>query len=125
MQGLSGGAALWILGLFDGEVARFHPTQIPLQPWLAVGYLFVFGSCIGFSAYLYILKKSTAARVGTYAFVNPIVALGVGWLLGGEALTQRTLLAAAVILTAVVLVITAPHRTPREAEDALPAPGEA
>ena len=125
MQGLCGGAALWILGLFDGEVARFHPTQIPLRPWLAVGYLFVFGSCIGFSAYLYILKKSTAARVGTYAFVNPIVALGIGWLLGGEALTQRTLLAAAVILTAVVLVITAPHRTPREAEDALPAPGEA
>jgi len=125
MQGLCGGAALWILGLFDGEVARFHPMQIPMRPWLAVGYLFVFGSCIGFSAYLYILKKSTAARVGTYAFVNPIVALGVGWLLGGEALTQRTILAAAVILTAVVLVITAPHRTPREAEDALPAPGEA
>src|SRR5713226_10006033 len=125
MQGLCGGAALWILGLFDGEVARFHPMQIPMRPWLAVGYLFVFGSCIGFSAYLYILKKSTAARVGTYAFVNPIVALGVGWLLGGEVMSQRTLLVAAVILTAVVLVITAPHRDPREAADALPAPGEA
>jgi drug/metabolite transporter (DMT)-like permease len=125
MQGLCGGGALWMAGLLNGEVARFHPTMIPLRAYLAVGYLFVFGSCIGFSAYLYILKKSTAARVGTYAFVNPIVALGIGWLLGGEALTPRTLVAAAVILTAVVLVITAPHKTCQEAEDVLPAPGEA
>ena len=125
MQGLCGGAALWIVALLNGELAKFHPMAAPARAWLAVGYLFVFGSCIGFSAYLYILKKSTAARVGTYAFVNPIVALMIGWLLGGEVLSQRTLVAAAVILTAVVLVITAPHRDPREAADALPAPGEA
>lgn len=125
MQGLCGGAVLWLVGLLNGEVARFHPTQIPLRCWLAVGYLFVFGSCVGFSAYLYILKNSTAARVGTYAFVNPMVALAIGWMVGGEALTQRTVLAAVVILTAVVLVITAPHRDAREAEEALPAPGEA
>jgi drug/metabolite transporter (DMT)-like permease len=125
MQGLCGGAALWITALFAGEMGRFHPAAAPLRAWMAVGYLFVFGSCIGFTAYLYILKKSTAARVGTYAFVNPIVALIIGWLLGGEALTPRTLLAAAVILTAVVLVITAPHRDAREAADTLPAPGEA
>jgi drug/metabolite transporter (DMT)-like permease len=124
MQGLCGGAALWVAGLFGGELASFHPTAAPLRAWFAVGYLFAFGSCIGFTAYLYMLKKSTAARVGTYAFVNPIVALIVGWLLGGEALSQRTLLAAAVILTAVVLVITAPHRDPREAADVLPVPGE-
>jgi drug/metabolite transporter (DMT)-like permease len=125
MQGLCGGAALWLAGLLNGEVARFHPMDVSLRSWVAVGYLFLFGSCIGFTAYLYILKKSTAARVGTYAFVNPIVALLIGRLLGGEVLSQRTLLAAAVILTAVVLVITAPHRDPREAADALPAPGEA
>ena len=125
MQGLCGGGTLWILALLNGELAKFHPLAAPMRAWLAVGYLFIFGSCLGFTAYLYILKKSTAARVGTYAFVNPIVALGIGWLLGGEAMSQRTLLAAAVILTAVVLVITAPHRDPREAADALPAPGEA
>ena len=125
MQGLCGGGALWIVALLNGELAKFHPAAAPVRAWLAVLYLFVFGSCIGFSAYLYILKKSTAARVGTYAFVNPIVALVIGWLLGGEVLSQRTLVAAAVILTAVVLVITAPHRDPREAADALPAPGEA
>ena len=125
MQGLCGGGTLWIVALLNGELARFHPMAAPMRAWLAVGYLFVFGSCVGFSAYLYILKKSTAARVGTYAFVNPIVALVIGWLLGGEMLSQRTLVAAGVILTAVVLVITAPHRDPREAADALPAPGEA
>jgi drug/metabolite transporter (DMT)-like permease len=125
MQGLCGGAVLWIAAIFGGELGRFHPAAAPLRAWMAVGYLFVFGSCIGFTAYLYILKNSTAARVGTYAFVNPVVALIIGWLLGGEALTPRTLLAAAVILTAVVLVITVPHRDPREAADTLPAPGEA
>ena len=125
MQGLCGGTAVWILALLNGEWSKFHPLAAPMRAWLAVGYLFIFGSCVGFTAYLYILKKSTAARVGTYAFVNPIVALGIGWLLGGETLSQRTVLAGAVILTAVVLVITAPHRDPREAEDALPAPGEA
>jgi drug/metabolite transporter (DMT)-like permease len=125
MQGLCGGAALWITAALNGEVSYFHPAAAPLRAWMAIGYLFVFGSCIGFTAYLYILKNSTAARVGTYAFVNPIVALIVGWVLGGEVMSTRTLLAAAVILTAVVLVITAPHRKPREALDALPAPGEA
>jgi drug/metabolite transporter (DMT)-like permease len=125
MQGLCGGGALWVLALLTGEVGRFHPTQVSMKAYLAVGYLFLFGSCIGFTAYLYILKKSTAARVGTYAFVNPIVALSLGWLLGGEALSWRTLVAAAVILTAVVVVITAPHKSRQEAEDALPAPGEA
>ena len=91
MQGLCGGGALWIAGLFSGELANFHPMAAPIRAWLAVGYLVVFGSCIGFTAYLYMLKNSTAARVGTYAFVNPIVALIIGWLLGGEALSQRTL----------------------------------
>jgi drug/metabolite transporter (DMT)-like permease len=90
-----------------------------------LAYLIVFGSGVGFTAYVYILKKSTAARVGTYAFVNPVVALFLGWLLAGEALTVRTVLAAAVILTAVLLVITAPHKTPVEAAEAVPTPGEA
>jgi drug/metabolite transporter (DMT)-like permease len=125
MQGLCGGTALWILAFLTGELRGFHPAAVATRSWLAVVYLFVFGSCIGFSSYLYILKKSTAARVGTYAFVNPIVALAIGWFFGGEGLSSRTLVAAAVILTAVVLVITAPHRDPAEAADALPAPGEA
>ena len=123
MQGLCGGAALWIIGLLAGEGSRLHPGHITLGAWLAIGYLVLFGSCVGFSAYLYILKKSTAARAATYAFVNPIVAMILGWAFGGEGLTARTLIAGAVILTAVVLVITAPHREPVTAF--VPAPGEA
>ena len=125
MQGLCGGAVLWIVGLLTGEGAQLHVASITPRAWLAALYLAVFGSCIGFSAYLYILKQSTAARVATYAFVNPIVALLIGWGLGGEGLSGRTLLAGAVILSAVILVITAPHREKAELADALPAPGEA
>src|SRR5262249_11569751 len=125
MQALCGGTVLWIVGLLTGESARFHPGSITARSWLAAMYLVIFGSCLGFSGYLYLLKKSTAARVATYAFVNPIVALLIGWSLGGERLSSRTLLAGAVILTAVVLVITAPHREKAELVDVLPAPGEA
>lgn len=125
MQALCGGTVLWIVGLATGEGAHLHVASITPRAWLAALYLAVFGSCIGFSAYLYILKKSTAARVATYAFVNPIVALLIGWGIGGEVLSGRTLLAGSVILTAVILVISAPHREPAELADVLPAPGEA
>jgi drug/metabolite transporter (DMT)-like permease len=125
MQGLAGGAALWIAGFFTGEVRALHVAAISLRSWIALGYLIVFGSVLGFTAYLYILKNSTAARVSTYALVNPVVALFLGWMLAGETITLRTILAAAVILTAVVLVITAPHRAAARALDVVPAPGEA
>lgn len=125
MQSLAGGIALWIAGFFTGEVRALHVAAISLRSWLALAYLIVFGSAMGFTAYLYILKKSTAARVGTYALVNPVVALFLGWLMAGETITLRTVMAAAVILTAVLLVITAPHRDPAHSDDAVPVPGEA
>jgi len=81
-----------------------------MRSWMAIGYLVFFGSMMGFTAYVYILKKSTATRVATYALVNPVVALFLGWLFVGETISLRTVLAAAVILAAVLLVITAPHR---------------
>jgi len=124
MQSLAGGAILLIVGLFAGEFHGLHLGAISLRSWLALAYLMVFGSGIGFSAYIYILHQSTAARVATYAFVNPVVALFLGWLLLGETITLRTVIAAAVILTAVILVITAPHRTPAPVGDPVPAPGE-
>ncbi|HLZ11703.1 MAG TPA: EamA family transporter [Candidatus Acidoferrum sp.] len=125
MQCLAGGIALWIGGLLTGEVSRLHFSAISMRAWLAVAYLIVFGSGIGFTAYIYILKKSTAARVATYAFVNPVVALLLGWAFAGEALNLRTLAAAAVILGAVVLVITAPHRMPAPEMEPAPCPSEA
>jgi len=122
MQSFAGGAILLVAGLFVGEFHALHLGAISLRSWLALAYLIVFGSGIGFSAYIYILHKSTAARVATYAFVNPVVALFLGWLIVGEAITLRTVIAAAVILTAVILVITAPHPAP--VTDPVPAPGE-
>ena len=122
MQSFAGGAILLIAALFSGEFHGLYLGVISLRSWLALAYLIVFGSGIGFSAYIYILHKSTAARVATYAFVNPVVALFLGWLIAGETITPRTVMAAAVILTAVILVITAPH--PRPVTDPLPAAGE-
>ena len=125
MQSLIGGAALCIVGLVVGEGPLLHVSAISVRSWLAVAYLVVFGSGLGFTAYVYLLKKSTAARVGTYAFVNPVVALFLGWVAAGEKITLRTGLAAAITLTAVLLVITAPHKTPVEAGECLATPGEA
>jgi drug/metabolite transporter (DMT)-like permease len=125
MQCLAGGVTLLAGGLFTGEFRTFHFAAVSARSWLAISYLTVFGSGVGFSAYIYLLKKSTAARVGTYAFVNPVVALFLGWLFAGEPISLRTALAAGVILTAVILVITAPHPTPALAKNPLPAGGEA
>jgi drug/metabolite transporter (DMT)-like permease len=109
MQSLAGGAALWIAAIFSGELRALHFAAISGRSWMALIYLVVFGSGMGFTAYLYILKHSTAPKVATYAFVNPVVALLLGWMLAGETITARTAIAAAVILTAVVLVITTPR----------------
>jgi drug/metabolite transporter (DMT)-like permease len=125
MQMVAGGVALLIVAGISGEFRELHLEQVTLRSWLALLYLAVFGSALGFSAYVYILKHGTAAHVATYAFVNPVVALFLGWLLGGETLSLRTVLASAVILTAVILVITMPHKDPMEADEAIPAPGEA
>jgi drug/metabolite transporter (DMT)-like permease len=125
MQSLSGGVALWVAGFLSGEVASLHLGAITLRSWLAVGYLIAFGSTVGYTAYIYILKKSTATRVATYALVNPVVALFLGWLIVGEAITLRTIIAAAVILTAVLLVITAPHPASVRAKARIEAAAEA
>jgi drug/metabolite transporter (DMT)-like permease len=125
MQSLAGGTALWVVGLLAGQGRQLHFAAISARSWVALSYLIVFGSGIGFTAYVYILKKSSAARVGTYAFVNPVVALFLGWLGAGESITLRTALAAVVILSAVLLVISAPHKNPIEAAEVLPNPGEA
>lgn len=109
MQSLAGGIALLLAGLLTGEFAAFHLSTVSLRSCLAMGYLILFGSGLGFTAYLFLLKNAAAARVGTYALVNPVVALVLGWLIVGESITLRTASAATVILTAVLLVITAPH----------------
>jgi drug/metabolite transporter (DMT)-like permease len=116
MQSLAGGAVLWIAAILSGEVRELHFAAISGRSWMALIYLVVLGSGVGFTAYLYILEKSTPSKVATYAFVNPAVALFLGWMIVGETITPRTALAAAVILTAVILVISAPRAAAAKSE---------
>jgi drug/metabolite transporter (DMT)-like permease len=125
MQCLAGGIALLVAATISGELHSFHWANVTTRSWLAVIYLGVFGSGVGFSAYVYLIKHSSSTHLSTYAFVNPVVALLLGWSLGGEPLTSRTIIASSVILGAVILVITAPHKTSGAADESLPAAGEA
>lgn len=105
---LIGGLALAALGTVTGEFSRLDLAGIHLRSWLGLGYLIVFGSLIGFTAYTWLLRVAPTSLVSTYAYVNPVVALVIGALLGNESLSPRTLLAAAVILAAVALTTTQP-----------------
>ena len=100
-----GGTLLAVLGLATGELSEFDPAAVSMRSVLATVYLLVFGSIIGFSAYLWLLRVSTASRVSTYAYVNPIVAVLLGWALAAEPLTPRVLVAAVIIVSAVSLII--------------------
>jgi drug/metabolite transporter (DMT)-like permease len=107
MEMLAGGVLLTFLGLLTGEGARLDPSVVSLRSLLSLGYLIVFGSLVGFTAYIWILRKTTLARASTYAFVNPVVAVILGWALASEPLTLRTLLAAGVIVPGVWFIISA------------------
>lgn len=124
MQCLAGGALLILLGLLTGQGAALNLESVSLRSVLALGYLIVFGSLLGFSAYTWLLGVAAPARVGTYAYVNPVIAVILGWALASEKITLRTLAATAVIIAAVVLVITSRQQVgaPFEANPAA-APG--
>ena len=107
MQMLAGGLALLVGGAVRGELATLDSFEPSTKSVLAFFYLIVFGSLIGFTAYIWLLRVSTPAKVATYAYVNPVVAVLLGWGLADEPLTSRTLLAAAVIVGAVALITTA------------------
>jgi drug/metabolite transporter (DMT)-like permease len=110
MEMLCGGAALLVAATVSGELAAFRPSAVTGRSLLAVLYLIVFGSLIGFSAFVWLLRVSTPARVSTYAYVNPAVAVLLGWALAGEPLSARTLLAALVIVAGVVLITSGGSR---------------
>lgn len=110
MQMLVGGAALSVLGLATGETARVDLPAVPWTGWAAYAFLVVFGSIVAYSAYLWLLQTTRPELVATYAFVNPVVAVVLGALVARETFTPLTGLAAAVIVVAVALVVTAPRR---------------
>ena len=110
MEMIGGGVLLWIAGLLFGESSRLDLTAISGRSAISLGYLVVFGSLIGFSAYVWLLKVTTPARVSTYAYVNPIVAVLLGALFAGEIITTRVALAALVIVGSVALIIASRAR---------------
>jgi drug/metabolite transporter (DMT)-like permease len=113
MEMIAGGTWLWIAGLLFGEGSRLHLSVISMRSAVSLVYLIFFGSLIGFTAYVWLLKATTAARVSTYAYVNPIVAVVLGTLFAGEVITTRVAIAALVIVGSVALIITSRARPAR------------
>ena len=109
LQMLSGGIFLGAAAALLGELTTFHPASVSVRAWLALLYLIVPGSIIAFTAYVWLLHRESPTRVGTYAYVNPVVAVLLGYFAGGESLDLRTVLGAACVLVSVV-VITSYHR---------------
>ena len=104
-QMLAGGVFLTVTAAALGEFRNFHPLTVSGGVWLSLLYLIVAGSIIGFTAYVWLIHHESPTKVGTYAYVNPVVAVLVGYLLGGEALGLRTILGTVFVLIS-VLVIT-------------------
>lgn len=107
VQMVTGGIGLAVLGTIVGELGWLDIGAASPRALLSVLYLMVFGSLIGFTAYTFILRVSTPARVSTYAYVNPVVAVFLGWMFAGESVTARTMGAAAIILASVAIVTLA------------------
>jgi drug/metabolite transporter (DMT)-like permease len=105
-QMLAGGGLLTLTAAALGEFRDFHPGTVSRAAWLALLYLIVAGSIIGFTAYVWLLQHESPSKVGTYAYVNPVVAVLLGYCWGGETLGLRTLLGAALVLISVVVITT-------------------
>lgn len=116
MQLLCGGALLLVVAVVAGELPRLSVEQMTAS-WRPIGalvYLIVAGSLIGFTSYIWLLGHVSPSKVATYAYINPMVAVGLGWWLGNEEMTWRILLAAAIIIAGVVIIVTLKGRKPPE-----------
>lgn len=116
---LAGGALLLLAATATGEWSRLDASAISLRSATAFVYLVVFGSIIGFSAYLWLLKATSPAKAATYAYVNPVVAVLLGWALAGETVTASMLAAMTIILFSVALISTSSPRRAAPAEQDL------
>jgi drug/metabolite transporter (DMT)-like permease len=107
VQMLAGGAMLAAAAGLLGEFSGFRPLSVSSEAWLALLYLIVAGSIVGFTAYVWLIHHESPTKVGTYAYVNPVVAVLVGYFLGGEALGVRTVLGTLCVLISVLVITTA------------------
>lgn len=110
-QMLTGGVQLIVLSGLTGEFSGFHPQAVSGTAWFALIYLITAGSIAGFTAYVWLLHYESPTRVGTYAYVNPVVAVILGYFVGGEALGRRTILGTLLILASVITITTTPKKS--------------
>ncbi|HYC52614.1 MAG TPA: EamA family transporter [Gemmatimonadaceae bacterium] len=121
LQMLSASGAMALMSIVAGEPGRFSLSDVSLQSALSLVYLILFGSIIGYTAYIYLLNVVSAAKASTYAYVNPVIAVVLGWAFASEPIGVRTLVAATVILAGVA-IITMRHSSSEPASGARPAP---
>lgn len=105
-QMLSGGIFLAIAAVLTGEYRNFHPSIVSREVWLSLLYLIIAGSIIAYTAFVWLLHYQSPTKVGTYAYVNPIVAVTIGYFWGGEYLSARTVVGSLLILVSVVVITT-------------------
>jgi drug/metabolite transporter (DMT)-like permease len=103
-QMIAGSIALIIIGIAAGELPRLDFAAVTLKSFLGWAYLVTFGSLVGFTAYAYVLRETTPAKATTYAYVNPVVAVLLGWAFANEPITIRTVVAAGIILASVAMI---------------------
>lgn len=111
LQMVSGSVVLIAMGAFTGEIPALQIHHISPASWVGWIYLVTFGGLVGFTAYIYLLQAVTPAKASTYAYVNPVVAVFLGWAIAGEPVTSQTLLAAAIILGGVAMISLSQART--------------
>jgi drug/metabolite transporter (DMT)-like permease len=114
-QMLAGGIMLTVTAAALGEFRNFHPSAVSRGAWFSLLYLIIAGSIIGFTAYVWLIHHESPTKVGTYAYVNPVVAVLLGYLIGGEALGQRTILGTIFVLISVVVITTTRAKKPAAA----------
>jgi drug/metabolite transporter (DMT)-like permease len=114
-QMLAGGVMLTLMAEILGEFRGFQIQEVSRAAWLALAYLSVAGSIVAFTAYLWLVHHESPTKVGTYAYVNPIVAVFLGHFLGGEAIGPQTILGTLLVLVSVVVITTAPTNKPEVA----------
>jgi drug/metabolite transporter (DMT)-like permease len=118
-----GGTAMVLIGVLRGEAGRLHVSAIDGKGWFALIYLVGFGSLLAYSAYAYLLANAPISLVATYAYVNPVVAVFLGWLILAEHVTLEIVLGGAVVVLGVGLVVSAERRRPAEVDLNRIAPG--
>jgi len=116
-QMLTGGVQLFVLAALTGELTGFQVQTVSWTAWFALAYLIIAGSIVGFTAYIWLLHYESPTKVGTYAYVNPVVAVIFGYFFGGEAIGPRTFLGTLLILVSVITITTTPKPVPKPAQD--------